>query len=327
LSVTLVCQIALSWLSPARFRGLMIPGIVEKPAARAAGCAARTRGFGGFVPFVLTAALAAHASAAPEASTTSTPIGSAPATTRDLHVHLINEAGANPRTLHAAEAEASRIWASAGLRLTWTFPPVPFDVTDGRTVMVIVRRALSRPPTLDATDSHPCSHPPVGWLLFDEDGRPGNLIEVSFEKLTSLVMLGSHLDRPILALPGLARMSLLGRGLGRIVAHEIGHWLMGRGHTQQGLMRASLGVRDLLQSDAPRLPRAWTAAGSELRLPQSSRCELDALHFGTREAAPRRARPRKRDGSVPTIVPVASRNSVAKGNASQLARSVKSRKE
>jgi hypothetical protein len=38
---------------------------------------------------------------------------------------MINEADAAPRTLDAAKAEASRIWASTGLRLTWSFDPFP----------------------------------------------------------------------------------------------------------------------------------------------------------------------------------------------------------
>jgi hypothetical protein len=254
-------------------------------------CVARCRGFRGFVPLILMMAAVAHVSAASRAATTSTR-DAAPAASRDLRVHLIDEAGVAPQTLDAAEAEAGRIWASAGLRLTWSFPPVPFDVEDGRTVVVIVRRALSSPRPLDAADSHTFSRPPLAWIVFGQDERPSNLIEVSFDAVTSIVMHGSHLGRPIHALPDFARTPLLGRGLGRVVAHEIGHWLMGRGHTLEGLMRASFGVRDLLESHAARLPRAWTAAGSELRLALFSRCELDASHPCMREAAPQRARPR-----------------------------------
>jgi hypothetical protein len=218
------------------------------------------------VSLFLAAAVVAPGPPAAPASTTSTPIVCAPAASRDLNVHLIDEAGVDPRALDAARAEAGRIWARAGLRLTWSAPPVPFDVTDGRTVVVMVRRALSRALTLDAAGSHACA-----WLLFDQDGRPGHLIEVSFEKLTSLVMGGSEVGTPIPSLPGRIRMPLLGRGLGRVVAHEIGHWLMGRGHTLEGLMRASFSVRDLLDVDAARLPRAWTAAGSEQQLALAAR--------------------------------------------------------
>jgi hypothetical protein len=160
----------------------------------------------------------------------------------------------------------------------WTFPPVSLDTTDGRTVVVIVRRALSWPATVDALNSQARSHAPLGWLVFGEDGRPGNLIEVSFQALTSLVMSGSYFDKPISVLPGLAQVHLLGLGLGRVVAHEIGHWLMGRGHTKEGLMRPAFGVRDVIGSEVPPLPRTWTAAGSEPLLALSTRCELDASH-------------------------------------------------
>jgi hypothetical protein len=90
-------------------------------------------------------------------------IGCAPTASHDLRVYLINEAGALDRTLNAAKAEAGKIWASAGVRLVWTSPPVPLDVPDGRTVIVIIRRALSRPATVDPADAQPGSHPSVGW--------------------------------------------------------------------------------------------------------------------------------------------------------------------
>ena len=121
--------------------------------------------------------------------------------------------------------------------------------------------------------------------MFDEDGQAGSLIEVSFEELTALVMSGSYMDRPIRELPDLVRNEVIGRGLARVVAHEIGHWVMGRGHTEDGLMKASFGVRDVIEWHTARLPRAWTAAGSELRLLLSSACELVASHRGARSAA------------------------------------------
>jgi hypothetical protein len=244
---------------------------------------ARLRGLRSSASVIFMAAVVAHASVGLPASTTSTPMGCAPAASRDLPVYLINEAGATQETLDAAEAEAGTIWASAGLRLVWTSPPVRLDVSDGRTIVVVVRRGLSRPATVDTADSQACSHPSLGRIRFGEDGRPGTLIEVSLQTLRSLVMSGSYFEKPISALPNLAQQHLLGLGLGRVVAHEIGHRLMGRGHTRQGVMRPAFNVRDLIGSKMPRLPRTWTAAGSEQLLPLSSRCELDASHPDTGE--------------------------------------------
>jgi hypothetical protein len=231
---------------------------------------------------VLAAALTADGSAAPQPSTTRSAIDAAPAASPELRVYLINEAGVTRPALEVAEAEAGAIWATVGLHLTWTSPPVPFVLGDG--VTAIVRRAIPAPAP-GAADRHVCSHPELGHLLFDEDGQAGNLIEVSFEAVTSLVMHGSYMDRPIPQLPDFARDRVLGLALGRVVAHEVGHWVMGRGHTGDGLMKPSFTARDVLQSHTAQLPRAWTAAGSELRLLLSSGCELVASHRGARSAA------------------------------------------
>jgi hypothetical protein len=219
--------------------------------------------------FIATAGVALASVARSSPVPTPTPVVCAVPASRDLRVYLINEAGADLRTLDAAKAEASAIWASAGRALT--FPTPPIDLTDGRTVIVIIRPALLPTASGHAADSDASSRPPLGRVMF-EAGRPGKLIEVSLQELESLVMPGSFLDRPISALGyGLQRV-LLGRGLGRVLAHEIGHWLMGREHTPDGLMKPRFDAWDLTALNAPRLPRPWT---SEL-LAQSSHCELHA---------------------------------------------------
>lgn len=210
-------------------------------------------------------------------------MGSAPAASHELRVHLINEAGAEQETLAAAAAEAGSIWASACVPLVWTSPPVPLAAPDGRTVVVIVRRALSRPAVGDAADPHRIAIPSLGRIRFSANGQPENLIEVSFQALRWLVMSGSYFEKPISALPNDVQAHVLGRGLGRVVAHEIGHWLMGRAHTQLGLMRPRFDVHDLVGLNVPRLPRTWTVAGSEPLPTLSSLCELDAAQPGPQE--------------------------------------------
>ncbi len=75
-----------------------------------------------------------------------------PASSRDLRLYVINEAGAAQETLDAAGAEAATIWANGGLRLVWNFPPIPPEVQGGETLVVVVRRALSPPATTDGAD-------------------------------------------------------------------------------------------------------------------------------------------------------------------------------
>ena len=224
------------------------------------------------VTFLLTATALANMPAQPAAVTAALP-ACARLSAAGLHVHLINEAGATATTLDAAESEAVRIWETAGLHLIRDSLS-GIDLNDRGTVVVVVRSALQRSPGGGPAES--VAHPPLGWLMFGEDGRPGNLIEVSFEALTAVVMSGEHMGKPVRELPRITQMRLLGCGLGRVVAHEIGHWLMGRGHTKAGLMRASFDGHDLLDSQLARLPDDWTGADSRLRLALSSPCPLHA---------------------------------------------------
>jgi hypothetical protein len=204
---------------------------------------------------VMTARGAAVASAAP--------IGCEPPALRDLRVHVINEARVIPQTLDDAEAEAAKIWTTAGLRLTWTAPPMNFDVTDPGTVVVIVRRALSGPPGVKSVRSHGSPDAALGWVLFDDDDKRG-FVEVSFDAIAALVMEGIYVhDKRVRDLPRQIQNDLLGRGLGRVIAHEIGHWQMGREHARRGLMKASLNTRDLIDWVAALLPRAWTRSECE----------------------------------------------------------------
>src|SRR5262245_29621853 len=211
-------------------------------------------------PMLLFVAVAAvHVSAAPPAATASTSGECPPSSSRTLRLYVINEAGASKQTLGVASLEADEIWAATGLRLIWTFHPAPVDLTDNRTVAIAVRHTLRRPGTVSALHSTGPATPLLGRVAFGDEGQPGNLIEVSFEAIASLVMSSSYLNTPIAKLPGYMQQVLLGRGLGRVIAHEIGHWLVGRGHMHDGLMKPAFSDRDLVESKVPRLPRPWTA--------------------------------------------------------------------
>src|SRR5687768_10575336 len=210
--------------------------------------------------FLLASMAAAPGAAASPASPTPAPAGCAAPVPRHLRVHLINDAGAVPRMLDEARAEAAKIWSPAGLRLAWTAPPTSFDVTDPGTVVLIVRRALSRRSGVKSGNSRAVPDPALGWLLFDGNDKRG-FIEVSLEAITSVVMRGVYPDKPVLDLPRRAQTDLLGRGLGRVIAHEIGHWRMGREHAREGLMKESFNPQDLIDWVAAWFPRAAGECG------------------------------------------------------------------
>lgn len=189
-------------------------------------------------------------------------IGCGAPAVRDLRIHLINGAGVGPRTLDNAKEEVARIWARAGLRLTWTMPPEEFQITDTETVVVIVRQALSRHSSVTSNASPGVTNAALGWVLFDGAGKRG-FVEVSSDAIAAVVMEGVIASHSVLTLPGLAQKALLGRGLGRVIAHEIGHWRMGRAHVRAGLMKPWFTAQDLIDWAAPPLPRWWTAGECE----------------------------------------------------------------
>src|SRR6185436_2392293 len=77
---------------------------------------------------------------------------------------------------------------------------------------------------------------PLGWIGFGEDGRPSRDIYVSHANaLALLLMMRGFTDR----MPRAELETMLGRAMGRALAHELGHFLLAsKTHSAAGLMRA-----------------------------------------------------------------------------------------
>lgn len=200
----------------------------------------------------------------------------APASLRIVRLLVVDRAGVAPRVLAAATGESTAIWAQAGVRLEWMLPPLAFDRMDGDTVVVVIRSAFVGPPTPRLPQPWGAAHGALGRVHFGVDDRPANMIEVSFDAIASLVLEGSQFDRPIVRLPVANQTAFIGRGLGRVVAHELGHWLAGRGHAPSGVMKARFAASDLVASLVPLLPSAWRSLLGGAARARSPRCEADA---------------------------------------------------
>ena len=194
----------------------------------------------------------------------------------ELRIHVVNDAGAPLEVLEMAAAEADQIWDRVGLQFQWTFPPAQPAAPDGRSLIVVIRRTLTPVAPVNAAGATGRVRTPLGWLVFDEEGRSGHLIEVSLEQTIALVRKGKQLEMPTIRLPEFAQERSIGRGLGRVIAHEIGHWLMGRGHVETGLMKSRFHAQDLVEFQSPELPKSWVAAGDAAD--SASRCVPVALH-------------------------------------------------
>jgi hypothetical protein len=221
---------------------------------------------------ILAAGLVLHASAHASAAE-AVPVPGA-CTDGPLRLTVVNYSRAEALSVATATREAAAIWAAAGLQLSWITIGDAERLPSGRVVFVAIRPALA-PVRPDAVVADVRRRIALGRVLFAEDGRPGNFIEVAFDAVQAAVARASRMATPVAGLPSMGLRLLTGRALGRVIAHEVGHWLLGSGHASDGLMKPRLGGFDLVDALPPRLPRRWSVAGEARPLITASRCELE----------------------------------------------------
>jgi hypothetical protein len=79
------------------------------------------------------------------------------------------------------------------------------------------------------------------------DGRPSASIDVYLSEVRKLLDVFVLDDRPLTEHPRVLQEELMGRALGRAVAHEIGHFVFGSSdHSRSGLMRPTYRVNQLI---------------------------------------------------------------------------------
>lgn len=153
----------------------------------------------------------------------------------------------------ALQNEVQRLWQRAGIRVEWAETGRPDDAAVFR-VLVVSR-------TMAAGDG---AHTwPVAELLHDTEGRPVALASIdAAEKVLAV----AHATEE----PARMRHHRLGLVLGRAVAHEVGHRLLGTAHGALGLMRARIGAAEFadLRDGGFELDRV-TAAAAVAAVPPS----------------------------------------------------------
>jgi hypothetical protein len=137
-----------------------------------------------------------------------------------------------PATLQArVEIEVTEIWRRIGVNIEWRTPRA-----GELGVSVIVKD----------TGATAGLFPPLGWVNF-VDHKPTAVLYASADAAWNTVLAG-HTDTGRVADgPRHLHEMLVARLLGRAVAHELGHYLLGSGaHTSAGLMRPRLEIVDAL---------------------------------------------------------------------------------
>jgi hypothetical protein len=170
---------------------------------------------------------------------------------------FVDQGRTDSATIEIARAEVESIWATAGVRLLWVSGA--HGATPRPDAYVVLREGrVTASAMKDAWMMRSGWSNQLGWVRFDRHGARSHLLEVSLANVRLSLMYAWYDDARLASQPKAIQIRVLGRALGRIIAHELGHWLMGVGHEPEGLMKATLQAQELMAAETPRLPAAWT---------------------------------------------------------------------
>lgn len=184
------------------------------------------------------------------------------------HLTFVDEGRTDPVTIEIARAEVESIWATAGVRLVWVSGKSGESGATPRPDAYVVLRTGGANEVKAAAMSRSAAFRQLGWVRINSRGERSHLIEVSLANVRLSLRYAWHDDGRLAFQPKAVQIVVMGRALGRVIAHEFGHWLLGRGHEAEGLMKAELRAHELMAVESPRLPGAWTDSSdtSDLRI-------------------------------------------------------------
>ena len=164
----------------------------------------------------------------------------------NLSIYLVQRCQAPARCLPAhivtrMKHETERIWSSLDVQIAWV------DSIDA------VRSAQTAGMTLLLEENVDAPWPVAQGLVLAAVHQPENpcgwaLAHVWVRRVQRHVASVRVSGRPFVTLPAALADMILGRALGRALAHEIGHYLLGTAeHSARGLMRAEIVPQELLE--------------------------------------------------------------------------------
>jgi len=158
-------------------------------------------------------------------------------------LRVVNRSGLDRSALKSLETEAAHIWRSNGVALHWSnglatgLPgESPIQMSGDKPVVSFLDVTFS--PELPG-QLPSAKRRPLAAIVF-VNGAPTSNVMVFPEEADRLLAEVRSDDRLLAQRPVAVHSDLLGRMLGRALAHEIGHYvLQSRGHAKTGLMTAS----------------------------------------------------------------------------------------
>ena len=157
-----------------------------------------------------------------------------------VRVSLDQDGGRSALHLQLAIDELREIWRDAGVAVSsgrYGEPPGPDEA-------VISMRILTSPARRTKG-----AEPVLAWVIGTEPGQSTPVLFVSLPAVTEAVLGAVALGRQVKSVTSDLRDRLIARAIGRVAAHELGHYLLhSGGHQARGLMRASYASSELVGS-------------------------------------------------------------------------------
>jgi hypothetical protein len=162
-----------------------------------------------------------------------------------LSVHIVlalqPTSGISEVALRYAVDEVARIWARYNVVIDGPVDPSAPVALGSKLITVDATSLPSRPKGTSR---------PLGLIEFDAAGVPMPAVAINYGGLLQLVSGLAFLGRREWQWPYTLRDRLIGRALGRVLAHELGHFLLAsKRHSTAGLMRSDHRITELVTSD------------------------------------------------------------------------------
>ena len=201
----------------------------------------------------------------------------APATSSmpPMIVNVTFAANVSPALVTRLLAETDAVWRAGGVTFVWRVMPSDpgpaARVTEAGPYMATTLHVVignDTGVTLGQQDRIQ-----LGWIVFDDEHAPGQQIYLSYENAERYLVASREVVGLVAHMPMNQRHTLLGRVMGRALAHELGHYLLAsKVHTRRGLMKATRTASDFFSigrdgfeiDSAQRLAIAWRWRGDSL---------------------------------------------------------------
>lgn len=156
-----------------------------------------------------------------------------------VHLSIDQDGRLSALQLQLAMDEVRKIWSDAGVVVTSGRYGEPARQNAEATISL--RILLTPPPVKNAGERI------LAWVAAAGTGRTAPLLFVSMPAVTETVRGAEAFALPVSRLTPALRDRLIAQALGRVTAHELGHYLLqNAGHQTRGLMRPRYSANELV---------------------------------------------------------------------------------